>query len=63
MCFAVMSDFPSAEHWWMALGKICTPSLFCLTPISFAEDKKISTLFFKLPIYFKILHFFYLDIL
>lgn len=44
VCFAVMSDFPSAEHWWMALGKICTPSLFCpclcLTPISFAEDKK-----------------------
>lgn len=19
---AVMSDFPSAEHWWIALGKI-----------------------------------------
>lgn len=25
---AVMSDLPSAEHWWIALGKICI--IICL---------------------------------
>lgn len=42
---AVMSDFPSAEQWWIALGKISIPLYPLhvypyLCPIPFAEHEK-----------------------
>lgn len=40
---AVMSDFPSAEHWWIALGKISTFSLRVCLPVSCPHLQNIKT--------------------